>query len=95
MTPAAPSQLVITQQPPASVKVSSRFGLQATIEDQYGNVVTTASNTVSVALANNPTGATLGGTLSVAASQRRGHLLRTDAQQGGFRLHAPGLQRPA
>ena len=32
-------------------------------------MVTTASNTVGVAFANNPTGATLGGTLSVSASQ--------------------------
>ncbi len=45
------------------------FGLQASIEDQYGNVVTTATNTVNVAFANNPTGATLGGTLTVTASQ--------------------------
>ena len=69
MTPAAATQLVITQEPPASVKVNSAFGLQASIEDAYGNVVTTATNTVSVAFANNPTGATLGGTRSVAASQ--------------------------
>ena len=32
-------------------------------------MVTTATNTVTVAFANNPTGATLGGTLSVTASQ--------------------------
>jgi streptogramin lyase len=69
VTPAAASQLVITQQPPATVKVNTAFGLQASIEDVYGNVVTTASNTVSVAFANNPTGATLGGTLSMTASQ--------------------------
>ena len=69
VTPAAATQLVITQQPPASVKVNTGFGLQASIEDQYGNVVTSATNTVSVAFANNPTGATLGGTLSVTASQ--------------------------
>jgi hypothetical protein len=43
--------------------------MTAAIEDAYGNVVTTASKTVSVAFANNPAGATLGGTLSVAASQ--------------------------
>ena len=43
--------------------------MKASIEDPYGNVVTTASSTVSVAFANNPTGATLGGTLSVTASQ--------------------------
>jgi hypothetical protein len=69
VTPASPSQLVISQQPPATVKVSAAFGLQATIEDPYGNVVTTANNLVTVAFANNPTGATLGGTLSVTASQ--------------------------
>jgi streptogramin lyase len=69
VTPASATQLVITQQPPATVKVSSPFTLKASIEDQYGNVVTTASGTVSVALANNPTGATLGGTTSVTVSQ--------------------------
>ncbi len=69
VTPAAAAQLVITQQPPATVKVNSGFGLQASIEDQYGNVVTTAGNTVSMALASNPTGATLSGTFSILASQ--------------------------
>jgi len=69
VTPAAATQLVITQQLPATVKVNSGFGFQASIEDQYGNVVTTATNTVSVAFANNPTGATLGGTHTVTASQ--------------------------
>ncbi len=68
VTPATATQLVITQQPPASVTAGSGFGLQASIEDAYGNVVTTATNPVSVALANNPTAATLGGTLSVTAS---------------------------
>ena len=65
MTPAAASQLVITQQPPSTVSVNGAFGLEATIEDAYGNVVTSGSNTVKVALANNPTGAKLGGTLSM------------------------------
>ncbi len=69
VTPASATQLVITQQPPATVKLSSAFALQASIEDAYGNVVTTASGRVSVAFANNPTGATLGGTLTVTASQ--------------------------
>ena len=69
VTPASATRLVITQQPPATVKVSSPFAMRASIEDAYGNLVTTASGTVAVALANNPTGATLGGTLSVTASQ--------------------------
>ena len=69
VTPAAATQLVITQQAPATVKVSSPFTMKASIEDAYGNVVTTASGAVSVAFASNPTGASLGGTLSVTVSQ--------------------------
>ena len=68
VTPAAATQLVITQQPPSSVVVNTAFGLQAAIEDAYGNMETSASNTVKVALENNPTGAKLGGTLSEKAS---------------------------
>jgi hypothetical protein len=67
--PASATQLVITQQPPATVKVNSAFAVTASIEDAYGNVLTTASGTVSVAFASNPTGATLGGTTSVTTSQ--------------------------
>jgi streptogramin lyase len=67
VTPAAATQVVVTTEPSASVTAGSGFGLQASIEDSYGNVVTSASNTLSVALANNPTGATLGGTLAAAA----------------------------
>ena len=69
VTPAAATQVVITQQPPASVLVNTGFGLQAAIEDAYGNVETSAGNTVKVALDNNPTRAKLGGTLSVNASK--------------------------
>ena len=69
VTPSSPTQLMITQQPPATVKVSSAFTMKASIEDMYGNVVTTASGAVSVAFASNPTGATLGGTTSVTTSQ--------------------------
>ena len=68
VTPATAAQLVITQPPPSTVNVNTRFSMQASIEDAYGNVVTTASNSVSVAFANNPTGATLGGTRTVTVS---------------------------
>jgi uncharacterized delta-60 repeat protein len=67
VTPAAASKIVITQQPPASVGLRDSFGLVAVIEDAYGNIVTSDSGTVTVALANNPTGAKLGGTTSVKA----------------------------
>jgi streptogramin lyase len=69
VTPAAATQVVITQQPPSTLKVGTRFSMKASIEDAYGNVVTTAAGTVSVAFASNPTGATLGGTRSITASQ--------------------------
>jgi hypothetical protein len=61
--------LVITTQPPVSVVVNTGFGLVAAVEDAYGNVVTSANNTVTVALANNPTGAKPSGTARVTASR--------------------------
>ena len=69
VSPAAATNLVITTQPPGSVVVNAGFGLVAAVEDAYGNVVTSASNSVSIALSSNPTGAKLSGTTSVKASQ--------------------------
>jgi hypothetical protein len=67
VTPAAATQRVVTAQPPSSVAVNAAFGFVLVIEDAYGNVVTSASNMVTVALANNPTNAELGGTTTVEA----------------------------
>jgi streptogramin lyase len=67
VTPAAATQLVITQQPPVSVSVNAAFTFVAAIEDAYGNIVTSANNAVTVGLGNNPGGATLGGTTTVTA----------------------------
>lgn len=67
VTPAAATQIVITQQPPAAVSVNAAFVLVAAVEDQFGNIVTSANNAVTVALGNNPGGATLGGTTTVTA----------------------------
>ena len=68
ITPAAAAQVVITAQPPSSVTAGSSFGLQASIEDPYGNLVNLSGNVVALALANNPSGASLGGTLSATTS---------------------------
>ncbi len=68
VTPAAATQVVITEEPPASVVVSTDFTLQASVEDAFGNVVTSADSKVTVALGDNPGGAKLGGTLSMKAS---------------------------
>src|SRR5262249_50819889 len=68
VSPAAATKLVIPTQPPSSVVVNAGFGFTAAVEDAYGNVVTSASNSVSIALASNPTGARLSGTTKVTAS---------------------------
>ena len=59
---------MVTQQPPASVTAGSGFGLTVQAEDSSGNLITSFNGTVTVALASNPGGATLGGTLTVTAS---------------------------
>ncbi len=59
---------VVTQQPPASVTAGSPFGLTVQAEDSSGNLDSSFNGTVTVALASNPGGATLGGTLTVTAS---------------------------
>ena len=60
-------QLVVTAQPPGAVTVGLGFGLTVTAEDSSGNVDTSFDGSVAVALASNPGGATLGGTLNVTA----------------------------
>ena len=67
VTPAAATRLAVTTQPPGTVAAGSGFGLTVSAEDSYGNVATPFTGGVAVALANNPGGATLGGTLTVNA----------------------------
>ena len=62
------TQLVVTQQPPANLTAGSGFGLTVQAEDSSGNLITSFNGTVTVGLASNPGGTTLGGTLTVAAS---------------------------
>src|SRR5205814_2130188 len=61
VVPAAASQLVITVPPPGSVAAGAGFNLSVAAEDALGNVTTSFSPTLTVALANDPGGATLGG----------------------------------
>ncbi|MFI5456840.1 MAG: hypothetical protein ACHRXM_15455 [Isosphaerales bacterium] len=62
------ADFVVTQQPPISITVGTPFGLTVQAEDSSGKLDSAFNGTVTVALANNPGGATLGGTLSVTAS---------------------------
>ncbi len=68
VTPAAENKLVITAQP-ASITAGGTVSVGVTIEDQYGNTITTgntgSNDTIHVALSS---GSFAGGTTSVAAS---------------------------
>ena len=64
-----PSKLAFTTSPPSTVVAGNAISpsLQVSVEDASGNVVNTATNTITISFGVNPLGATLGGTLSVAA----------------------------
>ena len=94
-SPTAATHLAVTVQPPGTVLTGGAFGLIVSAEDSSGVVTTSFNGTVTVALLNNPGGATLGGTLSVTAQSGVAYLHRADTRPGRHRLHAPGLrQRP-
>ena len=61
--PGTARQLLVTTQPPASVTAGSGFDLVVAAEDGFGNVDPTFTGSVTLTLANNPNGATLGGAL--------------------------------
>ncbi len=67
--PAAASQLVIISQPSGTLTAGNPFGLAVAVEDRFGNVQTAFSGPMTVALANNPGGGILGGTLTSMVSQ--------------------------
>jgi len=77
------AESLVTTQPPASVVAGSGFGLTVTAEDSAGNVDTAFNGTVTVALAGNSGGSTLGGTLSVTA-------VKGVATFSGLTLNEPG-----
>ncbi len=63
--PAAPSQLVITQQTSSTTAGQTLNAFKVAVEDQYGNIVTTNTSNVTLTVASGS--GTLGGTLTVAA----------------------------
>ena len=68
ITAGSASQLAFTVQPTnAAAGAAIAPPVQVSIEDAGGNVVTTATNSIVVAIANNAGGGTLGGTATVTA----------------------------
>ena len=68
VTATAVTHLVVTSSPPSNPSAGTPFGLAVVAEDAFGNVVTSFSGNVTVGLGNNPNGATLSGTATVAAT---------------------------
>ncbi|MFL5347119.1 MAG: S8 family serine peptidase [Hyalangium sp.] len=70
ITPADPYSVVITRQPSSIVAGATITpSVSVTLLDAFGNVATQATNSVAVSLGNNPTGASLLGTTTVATSK--------------------------
>lgn len=71
ITSGAPSRLAFTVQPsgPSATQAGAAIAppVQVVIEDAAGNVVTSATNTVVMAIGTNPSGGALSGTTSVSA----------------------------
>jgi streptogramin lyase len=69
VAPIAASQLVFSAEPPTSLTAGDTFGVTVTAEDPFGNVATSYSGPVSLALSANPGTGTLGGILNGGANQ--------------------------
>ncbi|MDR3637598.1 MAG: hypothetical protein P4L84_27580 [Isosphaeraceae bacterium] len=65
VTAAPATQLVITTPPPSSVTSGGAFALVVEAEDAAGNVDTSFTGSVTIALGSNPIGGTLGETVTV------------------------------
>ena len=64
---ATSNHMVVTGQPPSSLIAGDSFGVIVAAEDPLGGIDPAYSGQVTIALGNNPSGATLGGTLTVTA----------------------------
>src|SRR6185369_1676432 len=69
INPGAASKLAFTVQPTnTTAGVSVSPALQVTVQDPFGNTVTSSSASITVAIGTNPGGGTLSGTTTVLAS---------------------------
>jgi hypothetical protein len=59
IVPGAPTQLVVTMQPPPSSIAGVNFGTAVAVEDAVGNIVTSSSASVTLTIGSNPGGGTL------------------------------------
>ena len=68
VNPGPAAKLLVTTEPVSSVAAGTAFGFVVTAEDQYGNLATGFNGNVTISLESGPSGATLAGTTSAAAT---------------------------
>jgi hypothetical protein len=91
VNPATPDHLVFLQQPTNTSAGQTISAVIVEVVDQFGNVVTSDnSDTVTVAIGNNPSGGTLSGTLTLTVSNGVASFgdLSIDLAGDGYTLHA-------
>ena len=99
------TQIGVTAQPPGNVIAGASFGVVVAAENSQGSIDPAFNGTLTIALASNPGGATLGGTLTVQAYHGVAVFdgLTLDQTGSGYTLpdhqldvpgdHDPGVQR--
>jgi hypothetical protein len=83
VAPASAAQLVLMSEPPTAITTGSNFGISLEAVDAYGNLATTFSGAVNLSLANNPSGAALGGTHIASALAGRIQFSNVSVAQPG------------
>src|SRR2546422_16564 len=89
--PSAATKLAFTVQPTNAAGAQPITpAVQVAVQDAVGNTVSAATNAVTVTLGSNPSGGTLGGTMTVSASQGIATFadLRIDQPGSGYTLGA-------
>ncbi len=71
VTPATATTLIVYIPPPTTMTSGSQFGLAIAALDQYGNLATGYTGSVTLAAENNPGNATLGPPAALTVSRRR------------------------
>ena len=85
-----PAQLAITSPPPGTVTAGDAFGFTVYVEDSSGNRISDYDGTIVVSLSSDPTGATLGGDLTVSVVDGMAVVsgLTIDIASDGYALQA-------
>ena len=95
VTPGPAAELAVTTQPPATTTAGTAFGLMVSVDDAFGNLATTYSGSVTVALTPGPGRGTLGGPTTVTAvggvAAFTGLVLDTASLNDTLELTATGL----